>query len=65
MNGTCPHHEWVEKSIKEIKGDCVRERGGLWKEINDMKKMKSTEYRLAIIQLMGIIGILLTVLLKG
>lgn len=63
-NGTCPHHEHIDRSITRIDNTCERERGNLWSEINELKRSKIVEYRLTITNLVLIVATLATVLLK-
>jgi len=65
MNGTCPHHEHINNSINRIDETCRCERASIWKEINGLKTDRTTDYRLAIVQLVLIIATLVTVFVKG
>jgi len=64
-NGTCPHHEWVERTMQDVKATCVAERRGLWEELGKLRESRTAEYRMAIAQLIGIVGVLIAVLVKG
>lgn len=64
-NGTCPHHEHIDKSIKRIDATCAHERGRLQDEVNAMKKWAITGLAAVILNLLGILTTLMVVLAKG
>lgn len=64
-NGTCPHHEHIDRSIKRIDATCVRERGGLWQEINAMKKWALVGLATLVLNLLGVVTTLVVVIAKG
>lgn len=64
-NGTCPHHEHVDRSIERIDATCERERAGLWVEINAMKKWALVGLGTLVLNLMGVVTTLVVVIAKG